>query len=226
MISPFPRPESQKQLMQRAHALAGKTIGEVAHSLNIIVPETLKRKKGWQGQFIEACLGADSGSLSQPDFPHLKIELKTLPIDYQGKVLESTYVSVLNLTSQQLISWQQSPVYHKLQKVLWVPIARKPQQNIMLSRIATPFLWCPTPQQQQTLKMDWENAVEMVNLGKVDQLNAKIGEYLQVRPKAANAKALTSAYNQQGEKIATLPRGFYLRSHFTQQILQENLKLN
>jgi DNA mismatch repair protein MutH len=218
-------PKTVTELLNRSQAIAGKRIGEVATALNISVPETLLRQKGWQGQFIEVCLGANSGSLSQPDFVDLQIELKTLPIDYNGKVQESTYVSVLNLANQQIQTWQQSAVYHKLKHVLWVPIAKEQQGSVMDSVIATPFLWQPTQAQLKTLQMDWENALEMVNLGKVDQLNARQGEILQVRPKAANSKALTKAFNRQGESIETLPRGFYLRSQFTQQILNENLKI-
>lgn len=212
-------------LMQRAQRLAGKTIGQIANELGYEVPQTLRKKKGWQGQFIEQCLGADSGSLSQPDFVHLGIELKTLPIDYQGKVLESTYVCVLNLNNQQLSQWQDSPVFHKLQHVLWVPIARQPQQSVMEYTIATPFLWRPNDVQLSLLHQDWEAAMELVSLGQVDKLNAKNGEVLQVRPKAANSRALTHAYDREGNQIETLPRGFYLRSKFTQQVLLDNLKV-
>ncbi|TQV88699.1 DNA mismatch repair endonuclease MutH [Aliikangiella coralliicola] len=221
-----PPPQTETELLERTNQLAGKSIGEVARQMNIPVPENLKRKKGWQGQFIETCLGADSGNLSQPDFSHLGIELKTLPIDYSGKVLESTYVCVLNLTGQSLLQWHDSPVFKKLNKVLWVPVAKAPGQSVIDYRIATPFLWQAPPQILAVLQQDWENAVELVSLGKVDQLNARQGEYLQVRPKAADSKALTHAVNREGKMIETLPRGFYLRSSFTQQILQQNLKLS
>lgn len=221
-ISP---PATTDILMDRAQQLAGKTIGQIAASLDFEVPESLRIKKGWQGQFIEQCLGADSGSLSQPDFAHLGIELKTLPIDYQGKVLESTYVCVLNLHNQQLVKWQQSAVYRKLQHVLWVPIAKNSQDLVEDSTIATPFLWQPNPSQLSLLHQDWEAAMELVSLGQVDKLNARQGEILQVRPKAANSRALTQAYDWEGRQIETLPRGFYLRSKFTQGILWENLKV-
>ena len=225
MTISVPPPTTREELLKRAQSLAGKTIGEIAEEMQFLVPDTLKRKKGWQGQFIEQCLGADSGNLSQPDFAHLGIELKTLPIDYSGKVLESTYVCVLNLTGQRLMQWQDSPVHHKLSHVLWVPIARSGEKSVMQSKIATPFLWRPSRQQFDLIRQDWENAVEMVNLGQVDKLNARLGEVLQVRPKAANSRVLTQATDRDGRAIETLPRGFYLRPGFTQQILFENLKV-
>ena len=218
-------PATTEILMQRAQNLAGKTVGQVAANLGYEVPETLRTKKGWQGQFIEQCLGADSGNLSQPDFAHLGIELKTLPIDYQGKVLESTYVCVLNLNNHHLSKWEQSAVYRKLRCVLWVPIARNQKDSVIESTIATPFLWYPNTSQMTLLHQDWEAAMALVSLGEVDKLNAKNGEILQVRPKAANSRALTQAFDRDGKHIETLPRGFYLRSKFTQQILLDNLKV-
>jgi len=113
MKTQFPPPQTIQELMQRADNLAGRTIGEIALQINIQLPHNpicntqiptdLKIKKGWQGQFIENCLGADSGNLSQPDFNHLGIELKTLPIDLSGRVEESTYVCILNFSNHQLL---------------------------------------------------------------------------------------------------------------------------
>lgn len=221
----IPPPKDQQELAQRANAIAGKTIGEVALQMGHSVPENLKIKKGWQGQFIEDCLGADSGNASQPDFNHLGIELKTLPIDFNGRVQESTYVCVLNLTGQMMMQWQDSPVFKKLSHVLWVPIAKTPGLNVMDYRIATPFFWQPNHMEMHTLQQDWEEAIELVNTGQIDRLNARLGEVLQVRPKAANSRVLTQAINRDGEVFETLPRGFYLRSSFTQAILERKLKL-
>jgi DNA mismatch repair protein MutH len=222
----FPPPKTINELMQRADALAGKTIGEIAQSYKIKVPHDLKTKKGWQGQFLEQCLGADSGNLSQPDFNHLGVELKTLPISLDGRVEESTYVCVLNLTDHQLLQWSQSAVCKKLSHVLWVPIAKTPNLAVTESLIASPFLWRPSIDEENSLKNDWEEALSLVSLGKVDQLNARMGEVLQVRPKAAHSRVTTKAFGPKGETIDTLPRGFYLRAGFTQKILSQNLKLD
>lgn len=219
-------PQSVTELLQRADTLAGKTIGQIASQLEIVAPNDLKIQKGWQGQLIEAYLGADSGSLSQPDFNHLGIELKTLPIDLSGRVAESTYVCVVNLNDNQLLQWQASSVYKKLNHVLWVPVAKHPQGEVSQSIVATPFLWRPNANEIELLKSDWEHVMDLVSLGKVDQLNARVGEVLQVRPKAAHSRITTKAIGKQGESIDTLPRGFYLRAAFTQNLLNYSLKVN
>ncbi len=221
MIQP---PETLMELKRRAQALAGKTIGELTENQTFTYPKNLKRHKGWQGQFIEWCLGADAGNRSEPDFRLINVELKTLPIDYEGNVQESTYVSVVNINKRLALKWSESVVYHKLQHVLWVPIARRKGDLTSQSTVATPFFWRPNQDELELLRADWENAMELISVGKVQQLTAKMGEILQVRPKAANSKVLTNHIDDKGEQAQTLPRGFYLRSQFTQKLLNQNLK--
>lgn len=221
MISP---PKTIHELSQRAQQLAGKTVGELAEDRSVKIPENLKTQKGWQGQFIEQCLGADAGNLAKPDFSLIDVELKTLPIDNSGKVQESTYVCVVNISNNLGLQWHDSVVYHKLQHVLWVPIANIKGESIAHSRIASPFFWQMSHQQETILRDDWENAMELVSMGKIDQLNARMGQLMQVRPKAANSRVLTRATDEQGNAAQTLPRGFYLRSQFTQQLLNFHLK--
>jgi DNA mismatch repair protein MutH len=218
-------PTTIAQLEHRAEQLAGLTMTDLSSLHQVELPNDLRKDKGWQGQFIERCLGADGGNLAQPDFSFIGVELKTLPIDYSGQVQESTYVSVLDINKTLGIPWSDSVVCKKLQHVLWVPIARQKGQPLALSTIATPFFWQPSTSQNKQLRSDWENAMELVSLGKIHQLNARMGQILQVRPKAANSRVVTQTTDEQGNQAHTLPRGFYLRPQFTQQLLANSLKL-
>lgn len=214
-------PKDGNELLERAEKIAGLTLGELAAAAKIKVPANFKREKGWTGQLLELYLGASGGSKSQQDFAHLGIELKTIPIDLQGKPLETTYVCYAHLTHIAGIEWSNSNVKNKLAKVLWVPIDGRrhipPRERI----IATPFLWTPSQQQEQQLRQDWEELMEYIALGKIEQVNARLGQYLQLRPKAADGRALTDAIGPDGSFIQTRPRGFYLRKNFTQAILAE-----
>lgn len=214
-------PTDVDDLMYRVQQLAGLTLGELANNLALVLPKDLTRDKGVVGQMLEQALGATSGSKAEPDFPHLGVELKTLPIDRMGKPLESTYVCVAALTDVSLQRWQESWVCRKLQRVLWVPIWAERQLPLAERVIGTAFLWQPTALQQQLLQQDWEELMELIVLGGIDQIRGAHGKVLQLRPKAANAKALTSAVGQDGQPIQTLPRGFYLKSSFTADILQQ-----
>ncbi|MEP1448290.1 MAG: DNA mismatch repair endonuclease MutH [Paraglaciecola sp.] len=217
---PNTEPKSKLELMQRASALAGLTLGEVAELARVKVPNDFKREKGWTGQLLELCLGASAGSKSQQDFAGLGVELKTIPIDEQGKPLETTYVCFAPLTNIAGIEWQTSSVKNKIQQVLWIPIDGRREVAPRDRCIATPFLWSPDKQQDEQLRTDWEELMEMIALGQIEKITARHGQYLQLRPKAANGNALTKAVGSNGQIIETRPRGFYLRKEFTGKILQ------
>ncbi len=201
--------------------MAGQTLGELASSLGITVPENLKRDKGWQGQLIECYLGASASTLAAPDFMQLGIELKTLPLDREGRPKESTYVCTVPLDNIHNISWESAWLKNKLNHVLWVPIEADANIPLAARTVGNAILWQPSLEQTQALRQDWEELMDMICLGQLEQITAHHGHYLQIRPKAANARALCPATDTEGNRIMTLPRGFYLRTTFTQLILNE-----
>ena len=218
-------PRTLAELQARSQALAGLTLGQIADSLALRVPANLQKDKGWVGQLLEQALGASAGAKAEPDFPHLAVELKTLPIDQRSKPLESTYVCVAPLTGVAGLHWQDSWVCRKLQRVLWVPILAERQIPLAERVVGTPFLWQPNHAQQQALQQDWEELMEQITLGGIDSIRGAQGKILQLRPKAANSKALTDAVGANGEPIRTLPRGFYLKASFTASLLQQHFML-
>jgi len=218
MLSP---PESVSQLMERAHRLAGRSLAELAAQAGIAVPQNQKREKGWVGQLLEWHLGAQAGSRPEQDFPHLGIELKTLPLSCLGRPQESTFVCVAPLLQVCGLCWEQSSVRNKLARVLWLPIEANPQLPLARRRVATPLLWRPSRAEEQLLRHDWETLMEQIALGQVERISARQGEVLQLRPKAANSRALTRAVGPEGSTILTNPRGFYLRPQFTAAILAQ-----
>ncbi|MEZ9594600.1 DNA mismatch repair endonuclease MutH [Shewanella sp. 10N.261.52.F9] len=216
-------PNSIDELMQRAESMAGLTLGQLAHYHEIEMPKDLKRHKGWVGQLIELELGALAGSKPEQDFVHLGVELKTIPISRSGKALETTYVTVAPLTDIQGLTWETSVVYHKLQQVLWIPVQGDRDIPLVQRQIGSPILWQPSFEESQLLKQDWEEIMEFIAIGQVDKVTARHGEVLQLRPKAANSQVLTDSIGRDGELTQTNPRGFYLKTQFTQKILSRLL---
>lgn len=210
---------NQTELYQKALELSGLTVFQLAQALNLSPPNGLVTAKGWLGQSIELYLGAQSGCLPVPDFPSLQIELKTIPVNQKGQVIESTYVTTLPLMNHKQFIWHESTCYKKLQKVLWIPVEGDKNIPFLQRRIGQAILWSPSDEQYQILKSDWEHIVDWVLMGKIEQINGSIGKYLHVRPKAAHSRVLTKSFDQEGQIIQTLPRGFYLRTVLTQQIM-------
>lgn len=217
-----PEPKSEAELMERAQNIAGITFSELAEEAGMLVPPDLKRDKGWVGQLLEWHLGANAGSKPQQDFEQLGIELKTIPISYTGKPLETTFVCVAPLIGVQGLTWETSHVRNKLSRVLWIPVEGEREIPLADRRVGSPLIWSPTKEEELQLKVDWEELMEMIVIGQVEQITARHGEVLQLRPKAANSRALTEAYGASGKPIKTLPRGFYLRTQFTAKILEQN----
>ncbi|MBO1256627.1 DNA mismatch repair endonuclease MutH [Alteromonas sp. 5E99-2] len=219
MQPPAIPPSSIDSLAELANAIAGYTLGELAQFASIEIPTNFQRHKGWSGQLIELWLGASAGSKPIQDFPELGIELKTIPIDALGRPLETTYVCYAPLLLKPGECWETSNVRNKLNLVLWVPIEGERSIPIHDRRVGTPFLWQPNEQESAQLAQDWNELSELIMSGKVESITSRHGNVLQLRPKAANGSVLTDAIGEEGQRIQTRPRGFYLKKAFTQNIL-------
>ena len=171
-------PQTEQALLEKAQSIAGLTFGELADELNIPVPPDLKRDKGWVGMLLETALGATAGSKAEQDFSHLGIELKTLPINAEGFPLETTFVSLAPLVQNSGVNWENSHVRHKLSKVLWIPIEGSRDIPLRERHIGQPILWQPSTEQEHQLRQDWEELMDYIVLGKLDQITARIGEVM------------------------------------------------
>ena len=213
-------PTSEAQLLERCQAIEGLSLMQLASRLDIGIPSKALQRKGWSGQAIELALGADAGSRSEPDFTRLGIELKTLPINHLGKPAESTFVTTIPLLTIHKQTWATSQCLAKLRRVLWIPIESDASIPFPHRRIGQAVLWSASEQDDAILERDWSELSFMIGTGKLTAIDSSMGQYLQVRPKAANAKSLCYGYDEEGNKVLTLPRGFYLRARFTERILR------
>lgn len=216
---------SREELLRRAQELAGCTLGELALRWGKTAPAELRRAKGWVGQLVETALGATAASRAEPDFPHLGIELKTIPVTERGKPVESTFVCTIELAQMDLAEWESSRVKTKLQNVLWVPVEGSREIPVAARRLGSPFLWSPDEEETQLLRGDWEELCTWIARGKTGEITGHLGRALQVRPKAARGSSRRRTLDEEGALYEEQPKGFYLRASFTWKILQKNLLL-
>ncbi len=218
-------PQSEAELMSLCRNIAGQSLQQLANSVHWTVPPDLRRDKGWIGQLLECLLGTSAGNLSEPDFINLGVELKTIPLNSNYQARETTYVCTVPLLKNIGLQWQDSCVFKKLSRVLWIPIEADPDIPLAQRKVGNGFLWSPDEDDMDTLQTDWEDFMELISLGQVETITAHQGEYLQIRPKAANSSAITTGIGSDGLRKQTLPRGFYLRTAFTNRILRQNFKI-
>ena len=217
-----PPPKSESELLERANALAGFSLADVALRHQIEVPSDPVRAKGWIGTLMETALGATAASKPEPDFQLIGVEMKTLPVDITGKPRESTYVCTVPLLNRESVIWESSNVRTKLNRVLWVPIEADEGIELSARRIGTPLIWSPSDEEEADLRADWEELMDMVCLGELAAITAHHGTWLQIRPKAASSRSRRLGIEDSGAPVPTLPRGFYLRPGFTKRILHQN----
>lgn len=218
-LPPLPPPLSEAELIGRARVLSGNTIGWLGAKCGVPVPVEPLRAKGFVGGLLEAVLGATAGSRAEPDFPHLGIEMKTVPVDRHGVPRESTYVCTAPMDGTAGDDWASSWVRRKLGCVLWMPIITDGGASIADRTIGEPVLWRPSPAQEATLRADWEALTESLGLGELWQVDGRRGAALQLRPKAANAAETTWVLDDEANWVRRNPLGFYLRRGFTREIL-------
>jgi DNA mismatch repair protein MutH len=213
MVAP---PRDESELQARLGGLAGRKLGDIAALQSVPVPESLSRNKGWVGQLLERALGATAGSRAQPDFPHLGIELKTIPIDARWRPMESCFVASLDLAAVDL-RWDTSAVRKKLARVMWVAVEADPGLPLAQRRFGASILWSPSQEEQQALRNDYEDIVELLAEGVT--VRGDRGTVLQLRPKGRDGADLRRALNEEGALALAPPRAFYLRRSFTAALL-------
>jgi DNA mismatch repair protein MutH len=212
-------PKTEAELLSRCQSMAGKTFAQIAAESDVAVPSDLRRHKGWVGNLLEKYLGADAGTRAEPDFIGLGIEMKTLPLNVHGRPKESTYVCTVSMNQTGVMNWQDSWLKRKLDRVLWVPVEADNSIPLAERYIGMAWIWQPTAEQEAMLQRDWEELMDRVVLGQQAEITAKEGQYLQIRPKAANSRILSKGISDSGTMELINPKGFYLRTAFTTKLI-------
>lgn len=216
-------PRDVDELAARAASLEGVPLERLAASfppfLRLGVAERSQlHTKGKVGELVERVLGATAGTGAILDFPHLGVELKTIPVDARGRPTESTFVCAFSVADADRAEWATSWTRQKLAHVLWVPVHTDAAGSRSVGRAV---FWRPTATQEAVLQGDFDDVMGRIGIGDIESVTAHLGRWLQVRPKAADGAARTIAFGGEGERIDTVPRGFYLRARFTGALLRD-----
>lgn len=210
-----PAPADEVELLLRARALAGRSVGELARALSIALPVEPKRAKGFVGQLVELALGADPDAGERPDFVRLGIELKTVPIGVRGKPAESTFCCSIAVGTADRERWEESRLRQRLARVLFLPVDGARVAALPERCFRQPVIWSPSSAEEAVLRDDWSELIGRIGAGL--DVSAHRGSALQIRPKAANSRVRIMAVGKEREPVA-----FYLRPAFTSAILTKD----
>jgi DNA mismatch repair protein MutH len=213
-------------LLMAAQDLAGHTLCEVAGAVGLPLPAAPQRDKGFIGRVAERALGlvAPRSSASAPaDFAALGVELKTLPVTRALRPRESTFVCYVQLPQLIETAWESSRVALKLARVLFLPIESEPGVTFGERRIGRAFLWSPSEAERDVLRSDYIQLAEKLLAGHAEAIDARLGQALQLRPKAAHGGVRVRVVDGEGSPARLQPRAFYLRASFTERLLRASL---
>ena len=102
-------PRDEHELRVRAFGLIGWTLDEVARALGEVAQGGGAHTKGKVGDLLERALGASPTPGASHDFPHLGVELKTVPVDQRGVPHESTFVCAVSVADADLAAGMLDP---------------------------------------------------------------------------------------------------------------------
>jgi DNA mismatch repair protein MutH len=142
-----------------------------------------------------------------------------------GRPFESTWVTRVPLVEGDGQIWQHSVVRQKLARVLWMPVQGDTSVDLAERRMGSPLLWSPDADQAARLRADFEDVMELIVLGRVDEVTASLGDCLQIRPKGADSRDRVDGVDGEGQIVTVAPRGFYLRATFTGEVLRRGFGL-
>lgn len=213
-----PPPQNLSELKARLMTLRGRSLGQIAKTLGVPLPRSTTHGKGFAGELLEFALGARAHNLPLPDFTDLSIELKSMPVGFDLKPLESTFLCHAPLMNVRGMGFYESPLYQKIALMLFVAVEGERVIALKDRKVLGFYLFKPQGAVLDQIKADYDELMEMVASGHAHDINATIGQIIQMRPKAASGQELTNYITADGKIGKTRPRGFYMRRSFTMQI--------
>ncbi|MFZ1023300.1 MAG: MutH/Sau3AI family endonuclease [Thermoplasmata archaeon] len=224
------RVESFKELSHRLDQVVGVPFAELTQYSRSAWKGNAAHNKGWAGQLVTRLAGDDSGGAATADLSQLGIEVKSVPIGLNARVLQPTKVCAIDYADVYNEIWWESAPFHKLRAVLFVPVVKLDPKSPNHWFIRRPFLWTPSEQVLAQFKRDYDSVRKIVRQFEFERIRSAEppkgqGVLLHPKPNARKGKT-TALYRINGESYRIKKKGWMLRKSFTQPILSEQLKVD
>ncbi|QJC37092.1 hypothetical protein GJU01_02050 [Enterobacteriaceae endosymbiont of Donacia vulgaris] len=213
-------------LFLRAQLITGYYIIDILRWLNYKISYKFNKDKGIIGKLIEFYLTSNKqNNFLNQDIPDLGIEIKTITIDINNKIINNSFICSLPLMNNKNLFFYPNKLYNKLSKILWIPIIIKNIKTPMLMRkIGHPFFWIPSINEKKKLNYDWNNLMKLLILGQIKYINSYNGYILLVKNKG-NKKQLTKTINNTGKIISVTPKSLYFKKKFLSSLIRKHKNL-
>jgi DNA mismatch repair endonuclease MutH len=153
------------------------------------------------------------------EFARFGVEIKTVPVDLDGHVLEA--MSFPTFVHQEVIfeSWDESDLLGRLNRLLVVPVHRGGPASLASTTLGRPFFWSPSESELLGIQAEWERFRHLIEIGQSRDLpKASETMYVHVRPKARNAADRDPAPGG----FDVTKKSFWLNQAYVSRILEAN----
>lgn len=203
-----------------AKRLLGKSLSEVLDTKIV----TRAVGKGGLGQALEELYFLyKPNSISGPDFPEAKVELKTTPVKRAGKKIvskERLVFNIINYNEEYKKTFVESSFWTKNQLLLLMFYLYEQETLDIDSIFMIIRLWQFPAPDLKIIMDDWQKIVQKIKDGKAHELSEGDTMYLGACTKGANAQSMrTQPFSPERAR----QRAFSLKSKYLNFIIEKSL---
>ncbi|MGH2664765.1 Sau3AI family type II restriction endonuclease [Flavobacterium sp.] len=211
-------PNNKNSIIEFAKGLKGKSLRQVCDAELI---KNDKKGKGYFGQILEEFyFGYKPNSVSEPDFPIAKLELKSSPLkklkndEYRSK--ERLVLNIINYVNVVNQNFENSDFLKKNASILLVFYLHQTDSDALDYLIKIVDEWIFPSTDLEIIKQDWELITKKIAEGKAHELSEGDTFYLGACTKGANA---LSVREQPFSKIPAKQRAYSFKQGYVNHII-------
>jgi DNA mismatch repair endonuclease MutH len=212
--SPNPAAAFEARIIEAFEPYVGLDFASLAQA----VGREDKIGKAAVAQVVRAIVGERTSGRSG-DFLRFGVELKTVPVDMSGRVVEA--MSFPAFVHEELIfeTWESSDLLGRLNRVLIVPVHRGRGATLRDTRLGSPFFWSPAAPDLSGIRSEWERFRSLIEMGQAQRLPLPSEtRFIHVRPKGRNSSDRDLAPGG----IDVIKKSFWLNQSYVESILGDH----
>jgi len=222
-------------LVRKAKWLEGKTLAQVSRAIRKSDRSSRVTTKGDVGYVIEnGFFGIKRNSEGKPDIPHLGVEIKTCPLQYNKSrdrlsVKEPLSLNIINYVKEaECKDIKDSSLYAKNRKILFVLYIhderKKKRSDYLIKHV---FIWDMNDKVLEELRPDYDVIIGKIKQGKAHEIHQSDNKYLTLCPKHSGCfKDPTCKRSKTkqpfSDKLAEI-RAFRLKNSYMNMIIGRHL---
>ncbi len=210
-------PDPAAEFEARTLATLSSYVGRPFDQLASLAGREGKQGKAAVAQVVRALIGERAKGRSG-DFLRFGVEVKTVPVDQSGRVVE--LMSFPAFVHEELVfeDWELSDLLGRLNRLLIVPVHRGPRTSLAETRMGQPIFWSPSETELDGIHQEWERFKALIEAGEARNLPLpSMTQYIHVRPKARNAQDRDQAPGG----FDVIKKSYWLNQRYLEEILRD-----